>query len=161
MPIRLLPFGRWLSESIDKDISSRFFSLDSKVIDNMEKSDRHFSTETRTAKLFGCCSCWMKHGKRHIWNISLYLDIKKKGKDRGKWHYINTSMYPQKSTRSRTCSTSSTSESSTLFTRDSFVGTCRHSSFCRWLSNSIDKNLYQKWSVRKVKRDPPILDFNR
>ena len=52
-----------------------------------------------------------------------------------------TSIYRKKSTRSRTCSTSSTSESSTLFTRGSFVGTCRHSSFCQWRPESIDKNL--------------------
>ena len=60
------------------------------------------------------------------------------------------SIHRQKSTRSRTCSTSSTSESSTFFERGVFVCTCRHSSFCRWLSESIDENLQCEPSINIV-----------
>ena len=59
------------------------------------------------------------------------------------------SIYRQKSTRSRTYSTSSTSESSTFFESGVFVCTCLDSSFCRWLSESIDGNLQCEPSMRQ------------
>ena len=72
-----------------------------------------------------------------------------------------TPIHRQKSTRSRTCSTSSTSESSTLFTRGSFVGTCRHSSFCRRTPESIDKNLQCEPSITENMRNASQNDLRK
>ena len=97
-----------------------------KAIDNSKKSDRHLSTKTRMGKPFVHCTRWMNMDRNTLETLTYSYISKKKEKFHGKQHYIN---FSTKVYKKQTMSQFFDKSVIDLFTRGSFVGTCRHSSF--------------------------------
>ena len=91
---------------------------------------------------------WSKHGKRDAWNIYLCLDIEKYGKRPTKMKFYKSIDKNLREVEHVLFHRQVSHRLSSTFIV--FVCACRYSSFCRWLSESIDENLQCEPSIGQL-----------